>query len=175
MDSQEGMRAAMVPLRQAADRLVDLNRGTLARMLDALPEPQRRGFRRAYDRAAFPGVYEDPVCVEDHLRRAMAIKDLSADQLAALSVLAGEYWTGYDELSRAMAALSEKDVDFGGAPEEVQAYMEQQDELGRLRFDRDELSFRTISRMKGMLSPAQVESIGGLPRPRTDASRAPWQ
>ncbi len=167
---QEAMTTAGAPAREAGLRLAELNRRTLDPLVAALPEAKRRAFRRAYNRQAFPTVYVDPVCVEDHLGRALALKDLSADQVAGISTLAGAYWIDYEALSQKMTALTDAaDFLFGGPdPAEMVGYMQRQEELEKLRFDRDELTYRAISRLQGVLSPDQVAAIGGLPRPKAE-------
>ncbi len=51
-------------------------------------------------------------------------------------------------------------------PEEWQEYAARQEKLGRLRFDRDELSYRALYGLKAVLSPEQLDRIGPLPEPQ---------
>ncbi len=168
---QETMTTAGAPAREAGVRLAELNRRTLDALVAALPEAKRRAFRGAYNRQAFPTVYVDPVCVEEHLGRALALKDLSADQVAGISTLAGAYWIDYEALSRKMTALTDAADFLLGSPghAEMTGYMQRQEELEKLRFDRDELSYRAISRIQGVLSPDQVAALGGLPKPKAQS------
>jgi hypothetical protein len=54
---------------------------------------------------------------------------------------------------------------------EWQAWQEREEKMKRLRFDRDELSYRAINRLRSVLRPEQIEAIGGLPEPQEED---PW-
>ncbi len=165
---QESMVAASRPVTEAGNALVELNRRTLATVLEALPDTDRSGFRRAYNRAAYPSVYNDVASVEEHLNRALRLEDLTDDQLASLTALAGSYWVEYEAMCQKMIALSAQgNPAMLGDTAQVDwaAWQQRQNEIQKLRFDRDEHSYRAIGRLEALLTPAQIERIGGLPKP----------
>ena len=49
-----------------------------------------------------------------------------------------------------------------------QEYQKRQEQLQLIRFDRDELCYRAVNKLKVILGPEQIKRIGGLPAPPKD-------
>ena len=50
----------------------------------------------------------------------------------------------------------------------VARFMESQQELERLSFERDELNTRAIRMLRSLLDAEQIRKVGGLPQPKSD-------
>ena len=165
---QEIMGDASEKLGEAGRRVATLNRQMIDELIAALPEEAGRSIRRAYDRKAFPSIYNDPVSVDRHLTEALKLEELTEKQREQLDGLAAAYRPEYERLCQAMVANVDRDgmnpMNF--EPVDWQDYQQREEQRQKLRFDRDELSYRAINRLKAVLSPEQIERIGGLPEPK---------
>jgi hypothetical protein len=155
-------------LEQASRAIIKLNRRTLAAVLDELTGESAASVRRAYDRAAFPSVYNDPGAVDRQLTAAMALEDLTVDQRRQLDELVASYRPEYERLSRSLCdQLGPVPVNVVGFDaEDFKAWQEQQQEMARLRYDRNELNAGAINRLKALLSDDQLRRLGPLPEPQ---------
>ena len=167
---QEIIRPATERVAEAADRLTALNRQSFAALVELLPEATRRSIRRTYKGRAHPTVYNDPLALEDRLTAALGLEDLAPEQLEDLGALANGYRQDYERLSEQMVGLSATRTSMWASPDEVdwQAYQERQEALEKLRFERNELSYRAIAKLRSTLGAEQIERIGGLPETATD-------
>ncbi len=151
----------------AASRVVaDLNKATIDRLVDALPPEEAYRLRDAFNLRAYPTIFTDPLAVDQPLRRADQLGDLTPEQRGKLQDLAAEYRPAYAALCDAMVDV----VSGPGSvmvmsyqPEDWTAFQAQQDALSKLRFDRTELNGRMLSRLGQILSEEQIKKIGGLP------------
>ncbi|MCH7798856.1 MAG: hypothetical protein IID28_10495 [Planctomycetes bacterium] len=153
----------------AGRNVAQLNRRTIEELVDTLSDAAGTSIRLAYERKAYPSIYKDPVSIERPLRAAFKLKDLTGQQREQLDELAASYEPEYQRLSAAMVKhvgrnqVNPMNFEVG----DWQDYQKKQEQLQRLRFDRDELCYRAISRLKVILDPGQIKRIGGLPAPRT--------
>jgi hypothetical protein len=164
------MEEPTTALEKAEAAIIALNRRTLDEVLAALPREASRAVSQAYDRAAFPTIFEDPAAVDRHLTAAMELDDLSLDQRGQLEELAASYRPEYERLSRAMCEQvgpSSANV-VGFDAEDFRKWQAQQQKMARLRYDRSELNARAISRLKAILREDQIQRIGGLPEPQEE-------
>ena len=88
-------------------------------------------------------------------------------QREGVSDLAVSYRPRYEELSRAMIeAIGPGAVLLIGIDTDaLRAWQEHQQKVAKLRFDRNELNASAIARLRELLSPEQIQRIGGLPEP----------
>jgi len=154
-------------LDRANDALAQLNRATLEKLLDALSAPSARSVRLAYLRAAHPRVYDDPICVDEQLNAAMDLDDLTGEQRSRLTELAATYRPEYERLSQEMVEVSRSvHIDpLSSETKDWEAWQEKQHRMQQLNFERNEINFRAINRLKAMLREDQLQRLGGLPEP----------
>jgi len=167
---QSIMAEPTAALEEAEAAIIALNRRTLDEVLVALPHQAARAVRQAYDRAAFPTIFQDPAAVDRHLTAAMGLEDLSLDQRGRLEELAASYRPEYERLSRAMCEQlgpSSANV-VGFDAEDFRQWQAQQQKMARLRYDRNELNARAITGLKAILTEDQIQRIGGLPEPQEE-------
>jgi hypothetical protein len=164
---REEMREPMQRVATTDRVVVDLNRHTLEELAGVLPRDLAAEIRRAYDLAAFPSIWEDPASVDRHLAKALALDDLTAQQRAELTDLGASYRGEYEALSREMIEQLPTSVvnAVGLDPETFADWQRRQQQLAKIRFDRNELNGRAISRLQAMLTETQILRIGGLPEP----------
>lgn len=168
---QEIMGDSQRAFAAANDAVIELNNRTLESLMQALPESQSMDLRDAYRRRAFPSIYQDPAAMDKHFRNAQQISTLTPEQTTRLRDAAVKYRAAY-------TTLSERMVDLTAAMENRHYYdwttqdedywrrqMERQDELSRVRFERNELSARAIGTLKSLLTTEQLSLIGPLPEP----------
>lgn len=162
--------AMMEPTERVArtDRaIVELNRRTLDQVLSGADAELGGSIRRAYDLAAFPSIYRDAAALDRRLTAALELDDLTTDQRERLVELGGPYRAEYEQLSRRMIEqLGTSTVNLVGlGPEAFNDWQQRQQQLVKIQFDRNELNSRAISRLRAILTEAQIHRIGGLPEP----------
>lgn len=172
MRYQEIMRDSGRRMGTINKSIVKLNRAALPGLVEALPGDFGRQLRDAYERQAFPQVYDDSHSAQSRIDAALALAELNADQRRDLESIALSFRGGYDELSQQMVALSEQ-MDGNLAafePEDWREFSKRQSTISKLRFDRDEISATALRSLRAALTPEQVAALGGLedPPPRGD-------
>jgi hypothetical protein len=150
-------------------------KGDIETMVSALPETGGRGLRRAVRKTLYPEVHRPQERIDRMVESAIALPDLSAEQLTALGAQADAYRIASDAIAeRMIAALEAADSARGNMMKSVQASMEdskgmmaraatmQSTQLASsdLAFDRAELDARTRRRFKALLTPEQAAAAG---------------
>jgi len=157
-------------LDHARRNVAQLNRRTIGELVSTLGEPAGASIQLAYDRKAYPSIYKDPVSIERQLKAAYKLKDLTEQQRQQLDLLASTYDPEYLRLSAAMVEHVPSDApnmtNFEAT--DWQEYQKRQEKLQLIRFDRDELCYRAINKLKVILGAEQIKRIGGLPAPPKD-------
>ncbi|MHC4948287.1 MAG: hypothetical protein ACYTG1_08500 [Planctomycetota bacterium] len=151
--------------RAARDRraaVETLNRETAERLFALLEGDAGHDLRMAWRRAADPDVFDDPESADGLLRHALALPDLTEDQRVELQQTAAEYRGGYgqccDRMAEAIAAHA--DARRAGTPRErVEARRRREQDLSRLRFERDDLTAKTRSRIRAILTEGQWDRV----------------
>jgi hypothetical protein len=164
MRYQEIMRDNGRRMQAINKSIVELNRAALPRLVEALPGDFGRQLRDAYERKAFPQVYDDSHSAQSRIDAALALAELNADQRRDIESIALSFRGGYDELSQQMVILSEQ-MDGNLAafePEDWREYTKRQSSISKLRFDRDEISATALRSLRAALTPEQVAALGGL-------------
>ncbi|UCD74543.1 MAG: hypothetical protein JSV91_12235 [Phycisphaerales bacterium] len=170
---QQFIGTAQKNLNDATEEISRLNEETLDELESAVGAANGGPLRRAYAKKAYPSVYNDPVSVEDHLTRAMALPDLTAEQRSRLNEIAADYRPAYEDLCRRLIELGGLEPRWGMGEEDFdwKAEQERQQNLATVRFDRDELSARAAAEMAVVLTEEQIRRIGGLPEPPEQPGR----
>jgi uncharacterized protein (UPF0335 family) len=146
--------------RQASeDRkfMVDLNRGILAALAEALPEPQAEALKEAYNHAAFPTVYDDPQGAGRFLATALKLRDLDEQQRSGIDAIITEYRPAYRRLADQIAEIyAVSDDSTGGFDRErMRTYMERRNRLEVLDFERQELNAKALRQLREVLTDEQ--------------------
>lgn len=144
------------------------NRKTLEAIIAALPASEGLGLRERFFREAHPDEFSDAKMVERLLEEASGLPDLTDEQRARLSEASVSYRHQYFDVSR--RRIDAASGDFNNRPERDQIEREIQRE--RLRFDRNEISARTIMQIQLVLSDAQEAALPDLRR--WQPTGAPW-
>ncbi len=147
--------------------IVELNRRTLEGIAAALSPEGAAAVRHEYELAAFPSIFDDPASIDRHLASALELDDLTAGQRESIVDLGGSYKAEYARLTREMIGyLGTSSVSVVGLdPEGFRDWQQRQQQLAKIRFDRNELNGRAIGRLRSVLSGEQTIRIGGLPEP----------
>lgn len=182
-------------MREATDAMTELNRRTLDSLAERLPQAEATLLRRAFERQAYPEVFNDPGALEPRLAAIFELPDLSESQRTRIMELAADYRRSYTQVSDRMIEVHAAGggqaaggaqrggqpgarggdgrgqrgqggraggMAPGGGAEQWQAREEQRNALERLRFERTELNERALRQLRGVLTPSQVDQIGGL-------------
>lgn len=169
MKYQEMMAAVGKKIAEAATEVSKLNRETIESLLAALDADASYKVRSAYNRKAYPTVYNDDQSVDRQLTYALRLDALTEEQQRALNDLAAEYRPAYngfcDQMVQATAAGDGANRFMGFDAEAWKKYQERQDAIEKIRYDRNELNQRANSRLRSTLTPEQIAKIGGLPEP----------
>jgi len=162
---KELMEEGQTKMNQSNQKVRDINRTALEKMLEAMQAEHAAAMRNTYNRRAHPNVYNDPSSADNALNAALALTDLSADQKSRLNSLAAEYRPAYAAFCDQMVQLNQdaQGWSMGYDPELWREYEKRQQTLQKIGFDRNELNQRVVSRLKGMLTEDQLTRIGPLP------------
>jgi hypothetical protein len=151
-------------LREARDRVTNLNRATLRALEAAVPTSSQTDLRHVYYRHAYPAIYDDAQATTPALTSALGLDDLSAHQRSSLTDLNTEYRAAYDDLSWSMVEVMVRDIDDEGTgsreQERWQARAQRERDLDRLRAERDDLNHKPLIRLRGLLGDLQSDRIG---------------
>jgi len=138
-------------------------------VLAAVPENRRADLADARERARFPGIFDNPRSAQVYLDKALQLSDLADDQRPKVQALADRYRADYMALCRRMIPSADELAAEPPSSEdmrEMQAYWQKQMEIAnrreKLRFERDELSQRTVAQLRRLLNEVQVARIEGL-------------
>lgn len=172
-ESEEFAADARYELRQAEitayqttheteQAVIRINRETLQGILKTLAGPSGQALQRAYNRKAFPSVYNRPESADRFITAAGRLTDLSDRQRHAIQTISREYRDAYEPLGGQMAILFER----GGAalgvyddPAVLRDYIRRRQELALLEFDRKELDAKALRRLRSILTPEQQARI----------------
>ena len=161
------MEKAQRQIAEAAGQAASINRASRDEVLAVLPEALRTEFRRAYARVAWPMVYRDRADARAKVQAALALADLDPGQRPKIEALLVEHLAAYEGLCDRMVEAESTATSSGGLPdaEGVRALTARQNEMKKLRFERTERNAATLRALGGMLTPEQVQTIGGVAMP----------
>lgn len=128
-----------------------------------LPEETNQKFIVAYRMASFPSIYRDQASAKPALEAALALADLSPEQEQQIADMLAKYEKEWLERSHRMAdATSEFTQGDFSTQEGQQIWMNANMKVERARFDRDELSGRTLRRLARLLRADQRRHVHAL-------------
>lgn len=154
--SSEALTAALTARR-------DATRTALADVRAAISQGSAAKVRRAFNRDAFPNVFNDRDSAERLLTRALTLSDLDDVQRVAIQSLERNFLEQYDALSdRMLAELADSTSPAGNDPEAWRTWQEQRGKVARIRFERDDLNTRTVRQLRQLLTEAQIQRVPGL-------------
>ena len=141
---------------QARQFMVDLNRGTLEALTEVLPVNLAETLRDAYNRRAFPGIYDDPRATGRYIIAALELTDLADQQRARIEAVRDEYEPRQREIADRMRDVY---IAATGAPgadrERWRAFQSQRNKLDVLEFDRREINARALRQLRDILTDEQ--------------------
>lgn len=150
-------------------RIRDENRLLLEEMQSALGEELGWTLRVAYQREAYPEVYEDELGMEAALAAVRALDDLTGPQSGRVERVVNDYRSAFVRLSERMVQLRrQREFDFTAMQMPSREVIEGEIELERLRFDRREAGSRAILRLRLLLDESQVARSGLRELPTLD-------
>jgi hypothetical protein len=164
----DGMRQAMEgdsrAAREARQAITALNRASLDKVKQALPEAQAHELQQSYNRKAFAGVYRDNRSAERHLNAAMALEDLTSQQRAQVQEIVAEFRAEYEAISEKLVELEIHRPDAAGNQEnrDWRGMGDQMRNREKLQFDRNDVNDKAVSKLRAALTEDQVARLGGL-------------
>ncbi|MHC4416653.1 MAG: Spy/CpxP family protein refolding chaperone [Planctomycetota bacterium] len=148
-------------VREAGTPIVELNRATLAAISQDVPAETAAELRQAYNRKAFPGVYQDPQAADRYLAGALKLPGLSDDQRAKISALVDQHRPAYEQMCDQMVEVhAAPDPGPGFDRSAWRRYQERRQRLDVLAFDRNELNAGTKRQLRAVLTEQQRARIG---------------
>jgi hypothetical protein len=158
------------------ERRAETIRGAWSALFDALGAASRDRLSFAFERQAYPDVFQDARSALPFLERAEDMHDLSEAQRAELSALHARYREEYFAYCRSMVPKAESSAppptDGEAAQEMWRKRMAEENEKAKVRFDRDERSQRAVSQLRRILTPEQAARIPGLGSYDKEASKS---
>lgn len=161
----ELMEAKRQEANKAADRIVQLNRACLKRLLGSLDSSSAASLQSAYDRAAFPAVFRDSDSMDRQLQAAMSLPDLTPARRRDVQDLWTQYQVDYDACCQKLVEFH-RGPDDGGESESleghqaIQGLQQRMRELEKLKFERTELNGRTKTSLRALLTEEQAQRVG---------------
>jgi len=153
--------------RQCHRPIARLNVRTIRAAHQCLASETSRAMLEAFDRHAFYYVIVDAHRLDTAFRRIALLEDLIQEQRGRLLDVQVTYREEYDRLTEAMLdVVMDSAFWHGGDRWEVPESPRGEDRdkaYNDLMFKRVELNAATNLKIKSILTPAQLESIGGLP------------
>jgi hypothetical protein len=144
-------------LREATRQIVQLNRQALQQLEPLLDAAAHTSLERAYQRKAFPDIFNDDQAPGVRLDAALALSDLTPQQRGALGQVGAEFRSAYEGLLQQMVSL--RMADEPGGADRFQRGMEQWRQMDRLRSERDDLGHRLLLRLRALLTEEQATRI----------------
>ncbi len=176
MEYQQTLQDVRKLVEEADKVITQLNRDTLQQIIAALDDRSARKFRAAYRRKAFPNVYNEPNSGEKYLEAALKLRKLSDDQRLAIELHGVEYQPVYENLCNQMVEIQSQSSIGGGFsdPGYMQEYMQRQQKLEVIKFDRSELNAQARRRLRQILTPEQLARIGLAPEELPSPNERPF-
>ena len=148
--------------REAGAAIVELNRATLRSLSEALDGEHAATLHSAYNRKAFPNVYDDSQAAERYLTTALKLPNIEDDQGTKISAIIQEFRPAYEDLSNQMAHIHAESRlgETGFDRSRWRDYQQRRNQLDVLRFDRDEVNAKALRRLAAVLTEQQEAAIG---------------
>lgn len=151
--------------------ITELNRQTLEKLTNSLPEDAANSLRDAYHRKAFPEIFDDPRSAERVITAVLGRNDLTDQQRISINELSMNYRSEYHDISSEMVQ-QELDRPLGGGRGfrggDFQGMQQRQRDNEKLRFTRNDLSDKITGRIRTLLTDEQQEALAGVFKPRAE-------
>ena len=171
MDYRQAMQDISKPVEEADKKITDLNRDTLQEIMAALDDRSARKLRSAYRRAAYPNIYNQANSGEKYLQTALKLPKLTEEQRLTIEIYRVQYQPAYEDLCEQMIEVQPPSLIGGfGDPGAMQEYMQSQQKLQVLQFDRSELNAQARRHLRQILTEEQLLRIG-LPQEEPDSAQ----
>ena len=176
MEYQQMMQDIGKTVQESEEEITQLNRDTLQEITAALDERSARKFRAAYRRKAFPNIYNESNSGERHLEAASKLGKLTDDQRLAIELHRVEYQPVYEDLCNQMVEILSQSTGRPNFtdPGQIKDYMQQQQKLEVIKFDRSELNAKARRRLRQILTPEQLMRIGLPPEESESPNEFPF-
>jgi hypothetical protein len=138
--------------------MIELNRTTLATLVDALPAAQAEALQTAYKYTAFPTVYDDPKGAGRYLEIALQLRDLDDDQRSRIDEITAAYRPAHDAVGDKIAEIVALQADPDAARwdrERWREFMERRNQLEVLEFEREEINAKALRQLREVLTDEQ--------------------
>lgn len=160
-DIAEKMQALEKRKTDISARMEKFNLAALDTICGAMAATDAQQLRCAWQRAAYPRVYDAGGSAEGIFNKALAMRELSAEQRVAVEVMAVEYLEAIERLAaefiaRPKSAASEGIDAHGGFEQAAER------DRKRLAADRDELNQSAVRRLKEALGEELAAKVGEL-------------
>lgn len=178
VEVQERMAEMSKKSNAANDRRRKIVRDMLEGVAAKLPPEEARSLRQAYARQAFPRIFQDRLDAGPLLEKALALPGLTEAQKAELTRLEQEFEGSYDQISTRMIEVARESGGFGGMdPAAWQEWQDRRNQLDRIRFERNELSSRTVRRLSTILGEELSAKVPGIAQHAKEAAKPtnPWE
>ena len=142
--------------------MVELNRGTLVTITEPLSEDLTNELQDAYNRAAFPSVYDDPAAADRYMIAALELTDLDDHQQTRLESIAEAYRPAHMALAGQIAEIYAESEDASGSGfdrNRWRGFQDRRNRLAILEFDRTEVNARALRQMRELLTERQQTLI----------------
>lgn len=174
MEWQKRSGEIMQPAKAAADARRAANLAAIEAVSQALSEPSRNALQRGWSHASYPTVFKDPKSLFATFQKAETLPDLAPQQGEQLKAALEEYKAAYEVACDAMLAASLKSIpdskDGQMGADYWMAIQERERSIARMRFERDETSARAASKLRQILTPAQLAQFPILADPSKTTS-----
>jgi len=181
---RDGAVDAMVDAQHQMEKLAkqtaaanDARRKAVRELLDAVAErlsaEEAKELRRAYDREAFPRVFQDRRSAAPLIERAQQLAELTPAQKEQVETLAAEYDAAYEELCQRLVEIARSSRGVTGMdPAGWQEWQDRRNQMDRIRFERNELSGRTVRQLAAVLGEGLAAKVPGIGQYGKDDGRA---
>ena len=147
-------------LGEALGELAMLNRDQADAVFDALPHEISWSMRDAYDRQAFPRIFEDGRAADEAINAVMAL-ELTSEQQRQAEDLASNYRQSWRELTKVMVDRRKEGTPRMTFPPSRDS-MATELEMAQIRYRRAQLDQRMLAQLELVLDPSQSATIPEL-------------
>ncbi len=136
--------------------MVDLNRGALSTLTDALSADSARLLKDAYNRAAFPEIYDNPRAAGRYLVAALELPDVNDQQRTRIESIHAQYEPDFRQVADRMRDVYAEPAEVSGeGRDRWRGYQQRRNKLDVLEFDRREVNARAFRQLRDILTEAQ--------------------
>ena len=147
-------------LGDSMEAIAQLNRNTMQTLGSQLPDPAAQALQDAYNRRAYPDIFDEERSAEPVIQAALSLTDLTDDQRNRLIGIATSYRQRYRDITDQLIELRRNSD--AGSERNWRNNMERRNQRRALEFERRELTSITMRKIRATLRDEQVERIPPL-------------